>query len=219
MSKIKGIILDFDGIILESMDIKARAFAHLFRAYPADVIAKVVELHMAHGGLSRFEKFEMIYRDIVREELSARKKESLGKEFAEFAYQEVLRCRFVPGAREFLEAYHEKLKLFVVSGTPQAEIRSIVKERALDKYFVAVFGAPEKKDSINRRILKENDLTPEQIVSVGDSIDDYEGAVKTGIPFIGRIVDGKDPFKGLKTEAFIRDMAGLEKVLIEKRYV
>ena len=32
--KTKAIIFDFDGVILESMDVKARAFAFLFREYP-----------------------------------------------------------------------------------------------------------------------------------------------------------------------------------------
>ena len=37
----KGIIFDFDGVILESMDIKTDAFSYLFRNYPKDIIEKV----------------------------------------------------------------------------------------------------------------------------------------------------------------------------------
>ncbi len=60
MEKTKAIIFDFDGVILESMDVKTKAFALLFKDYPEHLPA-VLALHQTHGGMSRFEKFEIIY--------------------------------------------------------------------------------------------------------------------------------------------------------------
>ena len=56
---IKAIIFDFDGVIVESMDIKTQAFAHLFRKCSEDIIKKVIQLHLDNGGMSRYEKFKI----------------------------------------------------------------------------------------------------------------------------------------------------------------
>ena len=214
MSKIKTIIFDFDGIIVESMDIKARAFAFLFKDYPEHV-DEIVKFHMLHGVMSRFEKFEWIYQNLLHKPLSESEMLELGKQFANFVYQEVVSCPFVKGALEFLNKYYKKISLFIVSGTPEEEIRSIIKERGLEKYFVEIFGTPEKKDILNSKILQKYKLNPEEIIAVGDSIDDWEGAEKAGIKFIGRITQ-HNPFAGLKVEAMIHDLFDLDKILSEK---
>ena len=147
MRKTKAIIFDFDGVILESMDVKTRAFAFLFKDYP-EHIEEIIKLHTSHGGMSRFEKFERIYRDIFHQSLSDDKKAELGRQFSAKVYQEVLKCPFVKGAKEFLEKYHQKIPLFIASGTPDAEIKSIIRDRGLEKYFKGVFGSPLKKKEL-----------------------------------------------------------------------
>ncbi|MAF42800.1 MAG: haloacid dehalogenase [Parcubacteria group bacterium] len=213
--KIRAIIFDFDGVILESMDIKTRAFAFLFKDYP-NHLQEILKLHRFHGGMSRFEKFDRIYRDILKEPLSQDQKVKLGKDFSDYVYQEILKCPFVEGAFEFLEKYSEKLPLFIVSGTPDDEIKSIIKERNLGKYFKEVLGSPLKKKALNFKILKEYNLNPKDVVFVGDSIDDYDGAKGAGIRFIGRIKEG-NPFEGLNIESKIYNLFELEKIINKRK--
>jgi hypothetical protein len=66
---IKAIIFDFDGVITESVGVKTEAFKKLFCKHPKH-IGKIIKLHLSHGGLSRFVKFEMIYSDILKRPLS-----------------------------------------------------------------------------------------------------------------------------------------------------
>ncbi len=43
---IRAIAFDFDGVLVESVDVKTRAYAYLFKEYGQDVVSKVVDYHM-----------------------------------------------------------------------------------------------------------------------------------------------------------------------------
>ncbi|HXW99392.1 MAG TPA: HAD family hydrolase, partial [Methanomicrobiales archaeon] len=63
------LILDFDGVVLESVGVKTAAFRTLFSFVPAHV-DKIVEYHRRNTGVSRFDKFRYIYREILKDPLS-----------------------------------------------------------------------------------------------------------------------------------------------------
>lgn len=211
MKKTKAIIFDFDGVILESMDVKTEAFAFLFKDYSEHVPA-IIALHRKHGGMPRFEKFEIIYSDILKQDLSEDEKNDLGKRFSEHVYHKVLKCPFVEGAQEFLEKHYQRIPLFIASGTPEQEIKSIIKERGLDKYFRGVFGSPSKKKDIILKIIKEFNFNPQEIIFIGDAIEDYNGARGAGVKFIGRITENSS-FEGLKVDGVIHNLFNLERAI------
>ena len=192
----KAIVFDFDGVILESVDVKTKAFALLFEDYP-DQLPAIIDLYKKHGGMSRFEKFKIIYKDILKEPLTEEKKESLGKQFSDSAYQEVLSSPLVKGAKEFLQAHHKEFYLFVASGTPDTEIKSIIKDLDLDGYFKEVFGSPSKKKDIILEIMDKFGFKNSEVIMVGDSINDEEGAKAAGVSFVWRTKDN-NPFRELE---------------------
>ena len=62
---IKGIIFDFDGVIVDSVGIKSDAFAHLYNSYGTQIENKVVEHHEKNGGLSREEKIKYYHKNFL----------------------------------------------------------------------------------------------------------------------------------------------------------
>ncbi|MBI2625273.1 MAG: HAD family hydrolase [Candidatus Nealsonbacteria bacterium] len=209
--KTRAIIFDFDGVIVESMGIKEKAFIFLFKDYP-EHLNEIVKLHRAHGGLSRFEKFKTIHRDILKLPYSKEKEEKLAEKFSDFTLKEVIKSPFVPGAYEFLEKYYKTFSFFVASGTPEKEMKYIVKAKGIDRFFRDVLGSPRKKGQLCLQLLEEYKFLPEEALMVGDAVEDFEGAKEAKIRFIGRI--GKDNmFKGLKTNGLIHNLFELEKFL------
>ena len=191
------IIFDFDGVVLESADIKTRAFALLFDEHPDEHVEAIVELHLRLAGVSRYEKFKLIYEDILELPLDDDELQRLGEEFSRIALEEILSCEFVTGAREFLQRRHRSHALYVASGTPEEELRHIVRQRRLERFFRGVYGTPAVKADISRRILEETGAEPHEAVFIGDATTDLEGAREAGVPFIGRRPpDGPDPFEG-----------------------
>lgn len=195
MLKYKVIIFDFDGVLAESVDVKTKAFACLFADYGKEVVQKVVDYHLKNGGVSRYEKFKYYYKEILKEPLSNEKLNELGERFSQLVVDEVVKAPEVKGANKFLERYYKDLCFYVVSGTPEEELKQIINKRNMQKYFLGVYGSPAKKGELIQNILKDNGYKKIEVMVTGDSITDYEAAKNAGVNFAGRIIkNDRNPF-------------------------
>ncbi|MBI3090362.1 MAG: HAD family hydrolase [Candidatus Tectomicrobia bacterium] len=183
--ELRAIIFDFDGVILESNSIKTSAFLELFASYPEHQPA-ILRYHLENLGVSRHAKFAWIYRELLRRELSAAEGEALGERFSALVLDKLLRCPFVPGACETLDALYSRCLLFVASGTPEEELRFIIEERRLGKFFSGVWGAPRGKVEIVETILRDFALQPREALFIGDGVSDYQAALRSGVAFVAR---------------------------------
>ena len=211
---LKAIIFDFDGVITESVGVKADGFAMIYHQYGNKVVNKILKHHYANGGVSRYEKFRHYHKTFLGKELSDSDLEELGKRFSEFVVNSVIEAPYVSGALEFFTENYKKYSLFISTGTPQNEIEIIIKEKAIDHYFIEVHGSPRSKiDHINS-ILINNVLSKHQTIFVGDAIQDCKAAKTAGLKFIARIHEknlylAEEPY-------LIKDLSELEE-LIEKK--
>lgn len=203
---IRAAVFDFDGIILESADIKTNAFRRLF-----DGNEQAVAYHLQHAGISRYQKFRHITTEILGQPYDEETERRLGAQFSQLVLDEVLVCPFVPGARELLARRSAVLSLFVASGTPEEELREIVSARGLDAMFSGVYGTPSTKAEIIRRVLAESGLDRGRVAMVGDANSDLIGAREAGVHFVGRVRPGDpDPFAG-ENVPVVADMAELDR--------
>ena len=76
-------------------------------------------------------------------------------------------------------------------------MRSIIKDRGLEKYFKAVYGSPLHKKDIILNILNDFNFSRQDVIFVGDSADDKEGADGAGVRFILRTQEN-NPFLELE---------------------
>lgn len=204
----RAVVLDFDGVVLESNEIKTEAFGLLFPACADDA----VRIHLEDQGVSRYEKFRRIYREVLGRPLDEAEVERLDRRFSGLVRERVLACAFVPGAERFLAERHARCLLFVASATPQAELREIVAARGLRRYFRGVYGSPAAKREILAGILAAEALAPGEAVFVGDAAADRESAGAAGVPFVGVVPPGRpSPFP--PDEAVVPDLHELGRML------
>ncbi|TGV69838.1 HAD family hydrolase, partial [Mesorhizobium sp. M00.F.Ca.ET.149.01.1.1] len=144
-SRPAAIIFDFDGVILDSAEIKAEAFAEIYSGYGQQWREPILSYQRLHGGISRREKFDHFDKQIVGSAPTVERLALLSKRFSEIVFEKILAAPFIPGARELLEKATGRSRLFVVSGTPQQELVEVIGQRALDHYFELVIGAPTQK--------------------------------------------------------------------------
>jgi phosphoglycolate phosphatase-like HAD superfamily hydrolase len=209
---LKAIIFDFDGVLVESVDIKGEAFVALYENESADVREKVLAFHNDNGGMSRFDKirhFEESFfgRGVLEEDIDLK-----ARRFGEIVEDKVVASAWVSGAEEFLKIYYKDFPLYVASATPEEELIRIVKRRNATGYFQAILGTPVKKQDHLGGILAKNGWKPEETVMVGDAMTDYNAAEANGVPFIGRVKDpAHNPFPaGTK---ILPDLQGLAEEL------
>lgn len=178
-------LLDFDGVVLVSAELKTRAFAEIYRNEDPALVAEVVAYQRAHGGVSRREKFIHFETELFGRPVDEDRLRALSEQFTAIALRQVLAAPFVAGAEGFLECTHRASRLHVISGTPEDELRHIVSERGLGRFFRSVVGAPTLKREAFSRILQAEAVAPGAALAVGDSTTEFDAARALGIPFLG----------------------------------
>ena len=213
---IKTIIFDFDGVIVESIDIKTEAFREMFKEYPKEQRDAFLDYHINNGGISRQRKITYFYQNILKQPLSPQKLDELCDQFHHLVMERVIASPFVAGAKELLDKGKGRYRMYVVSGTPQEEMRVIVFRRGLKDYFVDVFGSPDTKGDVAKRILKQEQCLPRESVFIGDSINDLAAAKEAGVPFVGRAhVPDEGWLKDKYIFTVVKDLTGLQNIIEE----
>ena len=190
-----ALFFDFDGVLVESAEIKTQAFRALYAEYGDDVIAEVVAHHGEHEGISRVEKIHYCHKEFLGEDLSEADLGMWAVQYSNAVVDAVVDCPGVPGSINLLKRNLGARKMFVVSGTPQTELRDVVERRGMTHFFDAVCGSPRRKEPIVEELLAQFDLAANRCLFIGDAMTDYRAAQATGLDFIGRVGAGTDsPF-------------------------
>jgi phosphoglycolate phosphatase-like HAD superfamily hydrolase len=185
-NSVQVVFLDFDGIVIESAIVKKNAYRKMFEIFP-DHRKSIETYQKIHGGLPRRRQFQEIYSQILGQDLSTKQLDELVGRYVELMLKGVLEAPFVPGAEKFLRDFHQRVELYLVSATPDEELRYIVRERGLERYFRKIYGSPPAKAEILEAILRETGYRPDEAVFVGDYPSDREAAEEVGLPFIARL--------------------------------
>ena len=180
------LIFDCDGVILESVPVKTRALARLAEPFGPEAVDRLLMYHKAHGGVSRYKKFEWLYREVLGREITRAELEDLGRRFVELAFEEVCRCDLVPGVEAVLTRWQGRTPMYVCSGAPHEELNVILEGRGLHHYFAGIFGSPPAKTELLREIIRLAGVDPASAVMVGDSVTDLDAAEAVGTLFYGR---------------------------------
>lgn len=194
--KLSSVFLDFDGVVIESANIKTLAFHELYLPYGSDIADKAMNYHIKHQGVSRYKKFIEIHRMFLNKTCSEDEKEKLSKKFSEIVLEKILDCPFVTGILDFLmQLRNKKIPVFLLSATPHDELITICKKRKIFDYFKDIYGAPYEKNSVGINIVQKHNLNKGESIFIGDSPSDFKAAKTMNITFIGRVPRGEiNPF-------------------------
>ncbi len=183
----RAIIYDFDGVICDSVNVKTEAFAEMYKPFGDHIVSQVVNYHLLNGGVSRYEKFKYFHNKFLGVDLDIAQINQMAEQFASLVMHRVILSDFIPGSFEFIKSRSENYLQFVCTGTPELEILKILDQRNLSSFFKGIYGSPQKKAGIIKKISSEFNIGTEEMVFFGDSMTDYDAALEMGVDFLGII--------------------------------
>jgi HAD superfamily hydrolase (TIGR01549 family) len=176
---------DFDGVIKESIDIKTDAFVELFHEYGIEILRKIKEHHLSNGGMSRFEKIP-IYLKWIGVEPTEQIIKDYCQKFNSTVVLNVINSKWVDGALDFIVSNKYNQLFYIVSATPDLEIKYIIEKLGIADSFVKIFGAPIKKTNAIFEIIKTVGKDKSEFIMIGDALSDFEAASNNDISFLFR---------------------------------
>lgn len=210
-NKIELIILDFDGVIVESNDCKDKVFDEIFSRYPAQY-EKALQYHRTNISLSRYAKFDYLL-ELTGQAGNTELKNKLLADFSAVTLNIMRTIPFVAGAMEFLQTTHQRIPLYLASVTPAGDLGIILDNLRIRTFFKDVYGCPPwTKPLAVKDILEKGNTSPNKTVLIGDSYGDQNAAEETGIHFIGR--NSGLQFKDPQPRIVIEDLTGLSAAFI-----
>jgi len=191
--KIKCIIFDFDGVILDSNRVKKQAYFDLFpdTKEVKDIVSAVWD---ENGRLSRVKVIQYMVEALQEHKLlgSVNLQDYIVK-YGDLTQSKVAKSGQVPGAFAALKELSE-FSLFVNTSTPDILINEIMDTLDIQKYFTEVFGSTTGTKAANIRIIMSKySFEKDEVVHIGDGDLDLRAAKETGIHFIG-VVHGDNNF-------------------------
>ena len=186
------IFFDFDGVLVDSVDIKKHAFKNLFERFGQELSDQLVAYHQKYGGISRVKKIQYFFEHLLKQPLSRIELDIWCSRFSEKVKDAVINAPWIPGAENFLKKYIGKIPMYIISGTPHSELTEIVLARNMTHYLEGVYGSPTPKTEHVLNIIDQKNLSRKSCYFIGDAMTDYNTALETGLNFIG--IQGENKF-------------------------
>jgi phosphoglycolate phosphatase-like HAD superfamily hydrolase len=186
MEKIKVLLWDFDGVIIDSNHAREYGFIEVLKGFPKGQIEDLINFHRKNGGLSRYVKFRHFFEVIRNEPLSDTDLQMLCDQFSEIV-KSLLKdsSLLIPSTTSFIKSNYGKFKMHIVSGSDGNELVEICDYLGLSSYFLSIHGSPRPKIKLVEDLLKQNKYFNEECLLIGDSINDWEAASINNISFMG----------------------------------
>jgi len=186
VSALRVLILDFDGVILESNGVKTAVFEEVFAQFPEHHDA-MMSFHIQHQSASRYVKFAHLVEERLGRAGDQDLINQLASDFSARIEERMATCPMVPGATSFLDRYSGMVPLYLASVTPQTELNRTLLRRGVNGYFRRAYGCPPwSKENAIVDVVSQHGGTTDGVVLIGDSAGDQRAAGVTGVEFVAR---------------------------------
>jgi phosphoglycolate phosphatase-like HAD superfamily hydrolase len=174
------VVLDMDGVVLDSESAKIAAFKNLFMRFP-DKIDEIDAYNRRNRGIPRKQKFEFVIKEILRHSLEDCPIEPFNMQYSSEVMKEMKLVPLIAGVENFLQT--EGTSFFLNSSAPQSEIVEILNMKGLTHFFDEIYGYPRAKAEVLESLKSE--FGEDRITFFGDALADYEAATRAGVRFVG----------------------------------
>ncbi|MEZ0391612.1 MAG: HAD family hydrolase [Pseudobdellovibrionaceae bacterium] len=185
--KFETVFFDFDGVLLDTLEAKGRAFQKVFSRFGGKVADQVYDFHLNHGGLNRKQKIQECHRRFVGSEISEELLNEMLSLLATEMQNQLFSCVPVSGALQFMKSHREAGgRAWVVSAAPENEIKDLCVHFGYAPYLEGIHGFPNPKSEQMKKVLAQFSLNHKNCVMIGDAQEDLKAALENQVPFLLR---------------------------------
>lgn len=185
-SKYKAILWDFDGVLMDSMPVRDRGFEIVLATYPETQREALLTYHRANGGLSRYVKFRYFFESIRGESVTDDQILVLAAQFSDVMIKQLCNVELlIADSLGFVKQHADSIPMHIVSGSDQNELRYLCKQLNIQQYFQSIHGSPTPKRNLVQDVLLHFAYEPQEVVLIGDSVNDFEAASANKVDFVG----------------------------------
>jgi len=203
MAKIKNIIFDFDGVILDSVPVKTEAFRQLFKKFPSNEVNRFIKYHEENGGISRYVKIQYFFETLLEKNITKVEITEYADKYSLLTKQELANPKYlIQESFNFIKKHYKKLNMHVASGADETDLNYICNTLNINQYFLSIHGSPTSKNDLVKNILLHNNYMTNETILIGDSINDLTAAQNNDIEFFGynnKILEDNNYIKNFKS--------------------
>lgn len=180
------IVLDFDGVILDSNTFKVECMGRALAPFGSDVVRPFLAYFRANFGKPRRRHFEVFLTQHLKDGRPFEPFfETYGTRYATLVSQGYADAALTEGVEAVLRAAKATgIPCYIATGGDPRQVEVVLKHKHLTDLFQGVYGAPEEKTPILRRLLETHDVAPADCLFFGDATSDRDAARATDIPFV-----------------------------------
>ena len=181
---IKTLVFDFDGVIMDSNQLKRAAWYDVFPEHlvSARLVSDVVERNKGNRYDILHEIFTVLKRPQETVHLLV---DGYARRFNEAVQTRLTSEGVSADTLHALTELAERYPLYINSATPIQGLVETVENLHIGYLFKAVFGVPPSKEENLQIIAVREGISPDEIAFVGDGEGDWQAARSTGVYFIG----------------------------------
>lgn len=182
----KTILWDFDGVILDSMEVRDFGFKEIFKKFKKEQVSRLIDYHRANGGLSRYVKIKYFFNSILNKNIEENEVLNYAMDFSKIMRKELTNPKnLIDDSVSFIRSNFNEYRFHIVSGSDQEELRFLCKELNIASYFISINGSPTHKNTLVNQLIEKYDYNLSKTCLIGDSINDFEAAKNNNISFYG----------------------------------
>ncbi len=171
---IKAILFDYDGVIVDSFPSVFEVYKKICNKFNVECPQEIEQFRKAYG---------YNYKECLK---NLGIKEQYFNQTSEIYKNEIVKenHKLFNNIKKVIINLSKKYKLFLVSASYKQEVFEKLSNYKLIEYFKKIYcGADHKikKSEIIKNILKDNNFTKKEIISIGDRTIDYNIAKKIGL--------------------------------------
>lgn len=186
-SKYKAIVLDFDGVLVDSNLIKSGTFYDIWPIGSSN-LKSIVDDVLAGPG-DRYSYIKEIHHKLSKSFDLNQDPTFYINQYTEMVKSKILKSGLKPDVPAFFNAYGDKL-LFINSMTPEQPLKEVVKQLRISPPIQEAKGLPETKIEIFHYFMNKYNFNKNAMIFVGDSESDFQFAEEMQIDFYGILSDG-----------------------------